>query len=203
MFRVRDRGHREVVAAREIRRGVRTARDRRRRGRLPVDRADRAGVLGRSGLGGRPDDDHHIDNRLRRARGRASHGGDDRHLRAVPDCRSMVASRVVAGARTWGARGGRGTRAADARVGGRARTARRSRSPPLGPTRRRQRADDRAKRGVRGRPGRDRDRAGEPRAPVGVASRVGGAPRRWRDAGSRRHVAGRRRAGRRVPSRPR
>ncbi len=115
----------------------------------------------------------------------------------------MVASRAVAGARARRARGGRGTRAAHARVGGRARTARRSRSPPLGPTRRRQRADDRANRGVRGRPGRDRDRAGEPRAPVGVAARVGGAPRRWRDAGSRRHVAGRRRAGRRVPSRPR
>ena len=96
-----------------------------------------------------------------------------------------------------------GTRAADARVVGRARTARRSRSPPAGPTRRRQRADDRANRRVRGRPGRDRNRAGEPRAPVGVASRVGGAARRRRDAGSRRHVAGHRRAGRRVPSRPR
>ena len=40
-----------------------TARDRRCRGRLPVDRADRAGVPGRSGLGRRSDDDHHLDNR--------------------------------------------------------------------------------------------------------------------------------------------
>ena len=71
VLRVRDRGHREVVAAREIRRGVRTPRDRRRRGRLPVDRADRAGVPGRSGSASTRRD-HHLDHRPRRARADAA-----------------------------------------------------------------------------------------------------------------------------------
>ena len=92
--------------------------------------------------------------------GPGSQGCHDRYLRDVPACGPVVASRVVAGAGARCARGGRRPGAADARVVGRARTARGSRGPSPGSTRRRQRADNRANRRVRGRPCRDGDRRG-------------------------------------------